>query len=99
MEEIKDLKKLKIVSNNKLVVDNKKQTRKEYLKEYYQKNKQRINSKACEKVQCVFCLRNVCKGALEKHLKSNLCAKEIKRRIEKERKLKEIETLINSPPV
>ena len=38
MEDLEELRKLKIVSKNKLVVETKKQDRKEYLKEYYQKS-------------------------------------------------------------
>ena len=99
MEEIEELKKLKIVSKNKMVVETKKQDRKEYLKEYYQKNKQRINTKACEKLQCEYCLRIVCRGAMETHVKSKLCVNETNKRIMKEKKLNEIKDLINAPPV
>ena len=96
MEDIEELKKLKIVSKNKLVIENKKQDRKEYFKEYYKTNKQRINNKACEKTQCKYCFRIICKKALDKHISSKLCVNETKKRIEKEKKLKEINDLINN---
>jgi hypothetical protein len=98
MEDLEELRKLKIVTKNKLVVETKKQDRKEYLKEYYQKNKQRINNKACEKTQCPYCFRTVCKKALDKHISSKLCVNKTNKRIETERKLKEIKDLINNIP-
>jgi hypothetical protein len=52
-----------------------KETRKEYNKKYYEKNREDILSKACTQVICTLCGRHVSKYNLEKHKKKDICAR------------------------
>lgn len=47
--------------------------RKEYNKEYYERNKHKIMEKACEKVTCDLCGRMVIRNNLTSHYKLNIC--------------------------
>lgn len=47
--------------------------RKEYNKNYYQLNREKALKKACEKVICPCCDRQITKNRLTEHLKTNLC--------------------------
>ena len=43
---------------------------------YYEKNKEDVKNKAKVKMNCRLCNKEVCKGALNYHMKSKLCKKE-----------------------
>ncbi len=47
--------------------------RKIYNQQYYQKNKEIILKKACEKVECQFCHRTVSQNNLQKHYTLPIC--------------------------
>ena len=47
--------------------------RKEYNKTYYQTNRENALKKACERVICPCCERQVTKNRLTAHLKKDLC--------------------------
>jgi hypothetical protein len=47
--------------------------RKEYNKKYYEENKDKIIKKACEKVECPFCKRQVISNNLLKHFNLPIC--------------------------
>lgn len=53
---------------------------KEYIKKknsaYYAINKEQVKEHNKERVVCRLCDKNVCRGALRTHMKSNLCKKE-----------------------
>ena len=53
--------------------NNKTVSRQNYNKYYYEKNKETILQKACEKVECEFCKRKVIKNNLISHYKSDIC--------------------------
>ena len=62
---------------------------KEYLKSYYEKNKQRLLEEASELIMCGACCRMVRKSSLSIHRKSKICLKWQ----EKVTKIKEIQQL------
>ena len=47
--------------------------RKEYNKRYYETNKKKILDKACEKVTCEFCGRNVIRNNILSHYNLSIC--------------------------
>jgi hypothetical protein len=52
--------------------------RKNYNKEYYQKNKEIILRKACQKVECEFCQRSIIAYNLKKHQRLPICERTVK---------------------
>ncbi len=56
--------------------------RKEYNKQYYANNKERIISDLCQKVECPFCNRSVIKNNLMTHAKSAICLRTRERVLE-----------------
>jgi hypothetical protein len=46
---------------------------KEYRKAYYQKNKQQLNAKTCEKVACDICNKQIVKKYVNKHKETPKC--------------------------
>lgn len=57
----------------------KSEKNKVYQKEYYQKNKTKLLSNLCEKMECELCGRQVCKYYISSHWKSKICKKVIER--------------------
>ena len=57
--------------------------RKNYNKNYYQSNRDKILKKACEKITCEFCHRKVIFNNLLKHQKTELCKNYEKLRLER----------------
>jgi hypothetical protein len=49
--------------------------RKQYNKQYYAENKERILCDLCTKVQCELCGRTVIKNNINKHYTTQLCMK------------------------
>jgi hypothetical protein len=52
--------------------------RKEYNKLYYERNKESIIQKACQKVECQFCKRQVIAYNLLKHYELPICRRKAK---------------------
>lgn len=67
---IKQYKQISIYNNIDM---DKMVKRQNYNKYYYEKNKEDIIKKACEKIQCEFCSRSVIKNNLLSHYKSEIC--------------------------
>ena len=61
--------------------------RKNYNKNYYQSNRDKILKKACEKITCEFCHRKVISNNLLKHQKTELCKNYEKLRLEREKRI------------
>jgi hypothetical protein len=55
------------------IVEQKKQTEKEYNKEYYAQNKARISAMLCEKEECTLCGKQVNHQGIKRHQKSPSC--------------------------
>jgi hypothetical protein len=53
----------------------KKNEQKLYNKEYYEKNKKDIITKACKQMVCQFCNRSVISNNLKNHYKSKICSR------------------------
>ena len=66
-----------------------------YNKEYYEKNRNKILQKACSKVKCEFCDRNIILNNLLKHQQSSICKKKSILKFERERRLRELQELAN----
>ena len=50
-----------------------KEERKEYNKKYYNDNKKNIIEKACNKLKCELCGRNITLNGYNRHQKTKLC--------------------------
>lgn len=66
-----------------------KKTQKEISHEYYINNKEKLQDNYKKRIQCPLCLKDVCKGALNSHLKTKNC--------ERRSKIRQQQILIEAP--
>lgn len=64
-----------------------------YNRKYYDENKERILSKMCQKVECMFCHRFVIQSAILRHQRTALCERKSKLYNEQQARLTAMEAI------
>jgi hypothetical protein len=75
--------------------------RKQYNKDYYSKNKDKILKTALTKQKCEFCDRMVIKNNIHIHQKLNICKRKAEQKAQQQKRNEELNILVsgNSKPI
>ena len=61
--------------------------RKDYNKKYYEKNRQKVIDYMCEKIECTFCKRKVCRNFYDQHKQTAICKNRVLKQQRDEQRL------------